>query len=155
MNYLQNYHGLGGDIKESSRKGLERGAKRIQANAKYLCPTGETGHLRNSIKTKSEITQDGVKAQVYSNLDYATYVNFGTGQKGNESGMEIPEGLRARRITPWTYTPDGGKHFYRTTGQRPQPFMSSAYLYAKNNNTVEKDVTTYIKQEIRKLGSGK
>ena len=40
-------------------------------------------------------------------------------------------------------------------GQAPQPFMSSAYLYAKNNSTIEKDVTKYIQQEIRKLGSGK
>lgn len=65
--------------------------------------------------------------------------------------MELPDGLRARRITPWTYTPDGGKTFYRTKGQAPQPFMSSAYLYAKNNNTVEKDVEKYIQQQIRKL----
>lgn len=69
MNYLQTYHGLGGNIKEASKKGLERGAKRIQKNAKYLTPV-DTGHLRNSIKTKSEITQEGAKAQVYTNLDY-------------------------------------------------------------------------------------
>ena len=75
MNYLQNYRGLSGDIKESSRKGLERGAKKIQKNAKYLTPV-KTGHLRNSIKTKSEITQDGVEAQVYTNLEYAPYVEL-------------------------------------------------------------------------------
>ena len=78
MNYLLLYHGLGGDIKESSRKGLEKGAKKIQKNAKYLVPDGETGHLRNSIKTKSEITQDGAEAQVFTNLEYAPYVEFGT-----------------------------------------------------------------------------
>lgn len=66
---LATLSGLGGDIKESSRKGLERGAKKIQKNAKYLTPV-KTGHLRNSIKTKSEVTQDGVKAQVYTNLEY-------------------------------------------------------------------------------------
>lgn len=73
-------HGLGGDIKESSKKALERGAKKIQKNAKYLSPV-DTGNLRNSIKTKAQTTQEGVKAQVYTNLEYAPYVEFGTRTK--------------------------------------------------------------------------
>ena len=83
MNYLLLYHGLGGNIRESSRKGLERGAKKIQKNAKYLAPVAQKngGTLRNSIKTKSEIKQDIVEAQVYTNLEYAPYVEFGTGQR--------------------------------------------------------------------------
>lgn len=87
---MQLYHGLGGDIKESCRKGLERGAKKIQKNAKYLAPV-DTGHLRNSIKTKSEIIQEGVEAQVYTNVEYAPYVEFGTGQRGAESNIDRPE----------------------------------------------------------------
>lgn len=75
MNYLLPYHGLGGDVKESARKGLKRGAKKIQKNAKYLAPV-DTGHLRNSIKTKSQTTQNGVEAQVYTNVKYAPYVEF-------------------------------------------------------------------------------
>lgn len=90
MNYLQLYHGLGGNVKESCRKGLERGAKKIQKNAKYLAPV-DTGHLRNSIKTKSETTQDAVEAQVYTNIEYALYVEFGTGQRGAESNIDRPE----------------------------------------------------------------
>jgi len=82
---------LGGNIKESSRKGLERGAKKIQKNAKYLAPVGETGHLRNSIKTKSKETQNGVEAQVFTNLEYAPYVEFGTGQRGKKSNIDRPE----------------------------------------------------------------
>lgn len=66
---LATLSGLGGDIKEASRKGLERGAKKIQKNAKYLAPV-KTGHLRNSIKTKSKTTQDGVEAQVFTNIEY-------------------------------------------------------------------------------------
>ena len=76
MNYLQNYHGLGGSVKKSCKIGLERGAKKIQANAKYLAPIGTTGHLRNSIKTKSQETSNGAESQVYTNLDYAPYVEF-------------------------------------------------------------------------------
>lgn len=93
MNYLPNYLGLGGDIKQSSKKALERGAKKIQKNAKYLAPVAEVngGHLRNSIKTKSQTTQDGVEAQVFTNCEYAPYVEFGTGERGRESNIDRPE----------------------------------------------------------------
>lgn len=90
MNYLVTYHGLGGNVNESCRKGLERGAKKIQKNAKLLAPV-DTGHLRNSIKTKSETTQEGAEAQVYTNTEYAPYVEFGTGQRGKESNIDKPE----------------------------------------------------------------
>lgn len=69
MNYLLPYLGLGGNIKESTRIGLERGAKKIQKNAKLLAPV-DTGQLRNSIKTKSQTTQDGAEAQVFTNIEY-------------------------------------------------------------------------------------
>lgn len=87
---MQLCRGLGGNVKESSRKGLERGAKKIQKNAKYLAPVS-TGHLRNSIKTKSEVTQEGAEAQVYTKVEYAAYVEFGTGQRGAESNIDKPE----------------------------------------------------------------
>ena len=87
---LSNLSGLGGNVKESCKKGLERGAKRIQKNAKYLAPV-KTGQLRNSIKTKSETTQDGVNAQVFTNLEYAPYIEFGTGEKGKKSNIDRPE----------------------------------------------------------------
>ena len=64
--------------------------KKIQKNAKYLAPV-DTGHLRNSIKTKSQTTQDGAEAQVFTNLEYAPYVEFGTGQRGSESNIDRPE----------------------------------------------------------------
>lgn len=98
---LATLSGLGGDIKVSCKKGLERGAKKIQKNAKYLAPVRKPsksksknksgGQLRNSIKTKSQVTIDGVEAQVYTNLEYAPYVEFGTGQRGAESNIDRPE----------------------------------------------------------------
>lgn len=87
---LATLSGLGGDIKESSRKGLEKGAKKIQKNAKLLSPV-DRGHLRSSIKTKSETTHDGANAQVFTNTEYAPYVEFGTGQRGAESNIDRPE----------------------------------------------------------------
>lgn len=87
---MQSYHGLGGSVKKSCKVGLERGAKIIQKNAKYLAPSKE-GHLRNNIKTKSQEISNGAEAQVFTNVDYAPYVEFGTGQRGQESNIERPE----------------------------------------------------------------
>lgn len=87
---MQTYHGLGGNIKEACYKGIIRGAKTIQKNAKYLCSV-KTGQLRNSIKTKGEIKQDSVEAQVYTDVEHAPYVEFGTGQRGAESNIDRPE----------------------------------------------------------------
>ena len=136
MNYLLTYHGLGGDVKKSARKGLERGAKKIQKNAKLLAPV-KTGHLRNSIKTKSEVTPDGAEAQVYTNLEYAPYVEFGTGERGRESNIERPSGV--------SYKAD-------YAGQAAQPYLTPAYLHAKNTGEVEQEVIKSIQSDIRKLG---
>lgn len=87
---LANLSALGGNVKESCRKGLERGAKKIQRNAKYLAPV-DSGQLRNSIKTKSQTTQEGAEAQVFTNVEHAPYVEFGTGQRGAESSIDRPE----------------------------------------------------------------
>ena len=135
---LSNLASLGGDIKETCKKGLERGAKKIQDNAKYLAPV-KTGRLRNSIKTKSEITQDGAEAQVFTNCEYAVYVELGTGQRGKQANIERPEGVHYK--SDWK-------------GQSPQPFLMPAYLQAKNNGTVEQEVVNTIQREIRKMEHG-
>ena len=136
---LANLSGLGGNVKDSARKGLERGAKKIQKNAKLLAPVAEVngGYLRNSIKTKSETTTDGVKAEVYTNTEYAPYVEFGTGQRGAESNIDRPEGVSYK--ANWK-------------GQAAQPYMTPAYLHAKNSREVEQEVIKSVQQDIRKLG---
>ena len=136
---LTNLSILGGNIKESCRKGLERGAKKIQANAKLLAPV-KTGHLRNSIKTKSDANGDIVKAQVYTNLEYGPYVEFGTGQRGAESNIDRSDGVSYK--ADWK-------------GMHAQPYMAPAYLYARNNKVVEQELVKTIQKEIKKLESGK
>lgn len=137
---LATLNGLGGDIKASCKKGLERGTKRIQKNAKYLAPVGETGQLRNSIKTKSQETKDGVEAQVYTDLEYASYVEFGTGQRGAESNIDRPNVVSYK--ADWK-------------GMSAQPYMTPAYLHAKNTKEVEQEVIKSVQQDIKKLERGK
>lgn len=136
---LANLSGLGGSINESSRKALERGAKKIQANAKYLAPV-DTGHLRNSIKTRSEVTKGRAKAQVFTSLEYAMYVEFGTGKKGAMSNIDRPEGIHYK--ADWK-------------GMPARPFLTPAYLHAKNTGEIEQEVIKSVQQDIKKLESGK
>lgn len=134
---LANLSGLGGNVKESARKGLERGAKKIQKNAKYLAPVDE-GTLRNSIKTKSEITAEGAEAQVFTSSDH-WYPEFGTGERGRQSNIDRPEGVSYK--ADWK-------------GMTARPFLTPAYLHAKNTGEVEQEVIKSIQSDIRKMERG-
>lgn len=118
---------------------MKGGAKKIQKNAKYLAPV-DTGKLRNSIKTKSQTTQEGVEAQVYTNTEYAPYVEFGTGQRGSESNINRP--ARVSYKADWK-------------GMSAQPFMTPAYLHAENTREVEQEIVKSVQTDIKKLESSK
>lgn len=77
MNYLLLYHGLGGNVKQSCLKGGRRGMKKVQKNAKLLCPVApDGGKLRNSIKETGEINGNEINCKVYTNCDHAIYPEF-------------------------------------------------------------------------------
>ncbi len=40
-------------------------------------------------------------------------------------------------------------------GQKPQPYLTPAFLHAQNNKTVEKDLVESLQQQIKKMESGK
>lgn len=64
--------------------------KKVQKNAKYFAPV-KNGELRNSIKEDGEINGSEIDCKVYTNCDHAVYPEFGTGQRGKESNIDIPE----------------------------------------------------------------
>lgn len=67
-------------------RGVGKAAAHVQGVAKSLAPV-DTGLLRGSIHTKiSEATTSRVTADVYTNTEYAPYVEFGTGTAGSASG---------------------------------------------------------------------
>lgn len=151
---LANLSGLGGNIKESSRKGLESGAKKIQGNARMLAPA-VTGQLRRSIKTSSEITEDSVKAKVFTNSDHSFPVEFGSGPTGRGTYPYKIKGYNPHyNAKKWRVKiPKVGIRYI--AGQVSQPYMSPAYLHAKNSGEVEKEVISYISREIKKMERGK
>lgn len=88
----------------------------VRADAAANAPV-DTGRLRGSITCQV----DGNSALIGTNVEYAVYVEFGTGSKGNKSVAHTTK-------KHWTYY--SGGHFYTTTGQAAQPYLVPAL---KNN----------------------
>ncbi len=83
----------------------------VERSAKQKAPK-DTGELRRSISSKVE---NGV-GEVFTPLEYAPYVEFGTGLFAENGG---------RQDVPWSYQDDEG-NWHSTSGQHPQPFMRPA-----------------------------
>jgi HK97 gp10 family phage protein len=83
----------------------------VEAAAIQNAPKG-TGELRRSINSKVEDN----KGIVFTPLEYAPYVEYGTGLFAEEGG---------RKDVPWNYQDEKGE-WHRTSGMKPHPFMRPA-----------------------------
>ena len=90
----------------------------VEASAKRNAPKGDGG-LRRSITSKVE---DNVGI-VFTPLEYAPYVEYGTGLFAEEGG---------RQDVPWHYQDDEGE-WHSTSGMKPHPFMRPALNENINN----------------------
>ena len=98
-----------------------------------LCPTNKYragGELRQSIHPDSQIIKDAIVGKVSTNKEYAAFVEFGVGIKGQMTNRNKKIPL-AYRQTPWTYTPDNGETFIRTIGNVAQPYLYPALHQSK------------------------
>lgn len=150
---------------EAMERAVSASIKKVQDEAKLLCPVNY-GELRNSIKTVIEQQGEGVTGTVYTNKAYATFVEFGTGPKGEKDHLGI-----SPAVTPaysqkawwihesqidkkdaerygWFYIDTKKGRFYQTSGQPAHPFM---YPALKNNEErVNRNIANYLSREIRK-----
>ena len=76
----------------------------------------DNGDLRRSIQSKVENDGHEVIGTVFTPLEYAPYVEYGTGLFAEGQG---------RTDVPWCYKDDEGE-WHSTSGQHPQPFMRPA-----------------------------
>lgn len=90
---------------------LTKACMLVEGEAKKKAPK-DTGELRRSITSKVE----GLEGIVYTPLEYAPYVEYGTGLFAENGG----------RKTGWAYEDEKTKEVIFTRGQRPQPFMRTA-----------------------------
>lgn len=92
-------------------EGLQKACALVERTAKQNAPK-DTGALRRSIASRVE----GTTGIVFTPLEYAPYVEYGTGLFATTGG---------RKDTPWSYQDDAG-NWHTTNGQKPQPFMKPA-----------------------------
>ena len=83
----------------------------VEGEAKKKAPK-DTGALRRSISS----TVKGTEGIVFTPLEYAPYVEYGTGLFAEKGG---------RKDVPWYYKDEEGK-WHRSSGQHPHPYMRPA-----------------------------
>lgn len=93
----------------------------VEGQAKALAAVGNTGELRDKITNRIIRVGSEVTGQVGSPLQYAIYVEFGTGEFA-ENG--------AGRKGGWVYQDASGEWFF-TWGMAPQPFLRPAFRKTK------------------------
>lgn len=109
------------ETKAVLKKGLMAAAKSIQGSAKDLCPV-DTGQLKNSIEIR-DLPDDGsvVGVEIAPHTEYAAYVEYGTGQRGDPSVSHRED---------WK-------------GQAPRPYMYPAL------KAHEKEIPVYVKSALQ------
>ena len=99
------------EFRAACLRALERCGSQAEGYAKDLAPV-DTGNLRNKISHK--VDPDEQAAYVGTNVEYAPYVELGTGKY-------YPGG----RLTPWVYQDEKG-NWHWTAGNKAQPFLKPA-----------------------------
>ena len=94
---------------------MGRACALVERSAKQKAPK-DTGALRRSITSTVTVDNSGVVGIVFTPLEYAPYIEYGTGLFAEKGG---------RMDVPWNYQDDQGE-WHSTSGQRPQPFMKPA-----------------------------
>lgn len=102
-----------------AQQALGQACALVERAAKQKAPKGE-GDLRRSITSKV----DGLVGIVFTPLEYAPYVEYGTGIHA--------EGGNGRKDVPWAYEDEKTGELIWTSGQEPQPYMRPA-LYENIN----------------------
>lgn len=104
----------------------------VENDAKRKCPV-DTGQLRQSITHEIE----GNTGVVGTNVEYAPYVEYGTGIHARDGNG---------RQTPWSYQRADGK-WITTKGQKPQAFLEPALL--ENENEIKRLFEKAIKEGVK------
>lgn len=119
------------------RNAMERACAVVERSAKEKAPK-DTGELRRSITSK--VTNKGgvIEGIVYTPLEYAPYVEFGTGlfAEGGNGRKDVPWFIpisnefplsKAEKYHMRIFEGSNGQKFAMSFGQHPHPFMRPAF----------------------------
>ena len=124
---------LDGIVDEDAiQKAIAKSCALVERKAKEKAPK-DTGALRQSITSKVEKEDGEWVGTVYTPLEYAPYVEYGTGL--------FAEGGNGRKDVPWSYQDDKGD-WHTTSGMKPQPYMRPAL------NEAREDIIRFIKEAV-------
>lgn len=120
-------------------KYVKQGTSFVHSQAKMLAPA-DTGRLRNSIHQEVKTTTNKVIGRVFTNVNYAPFVEFGTGVRGNGSYPYANElDFQLAYKEDWA-------------GMRPQPYM---YPAIKGSEAyIKKLINNGLQAEINKIARG-
>lgn len=94
-------------LENAVKRGLMAIGETAVGYAQDKCPV-DTGHLRGSIA----YAVDGDDCYIGTNVEYAPYIEFGTGIHAEHGG----------RQTPWAFEDKNGD-WHMTRGSKPHPFL--------------------------------
>lgn len=146
------------------RKQVGEAIAYVRSVAVRRCPVND-GELRQSIFISVKNESDVVQGICFTNKDYAPYVEFGTGPKGQAQHTGIyPNANPVYTQSPWWIhesqvnketaekygwfsidTPQG--RFYQCTGQPAQPFMYPALKDSEDK--ILKDMRASFEVELK------
>lgn len=128
---------LGGNMQESLKRGVHQATKLVQGDAKLLAPVAEIdgGRLENSIQGEVHEEDGQIIGKVSTNVEYAHYVEFGTGQRGEASNYPGDVDLSYRQ--DWA-------------GMAAQPYLYPAIK--QNEKEIKEIIAESVKREIKRLG---
>lgn len=110
----------------------------------------DTGDLSGSISSTVETKGKTITGKVFTNLEYAPYVEFGTGAKGQGTYPHPVKGLSlSYRQTPWGYIDPKTDEYIWTNGQVAQPFMYPALN--ENRTAIQRLIRKEHASQIAKL----
>lgn len=130
---------------------MNKATQLVHGQAKELAPV-DKGQLGESIHMQVKDTGKTLEGRVYTNVEYAAYVEFGTGITGNGTYPYEVEGLSLEyKDKGWAYFDEDKGEWIYTKGQEAQPYMYPALK--ENEKTIKQmfknGVHTKLKQNCK------
>ena len=130
---------------------MNKATQLVHGQAKDLAPV-DKGDLAGSIHMQVKDTGEELQGRVYTNKEYAPYVEFGTGVTGNGTYPYQIEGLNlVYRDKGWAYYDEDKGEWIYTKGQEAQPYMYPALnMHKKTIKRILKEgVHTKLKENCK------
>lgn len=134
------------------KEAVQKATQLVHGQAKALAPA-DTGLLRGSIHMQVKDTGKAIEGRVYTNTEYAAFVEFGTGITGNGTYPYQVKGLSLEyRNKGWAYYDEDKGEWVYTKGQKAQPYMYPALK--QNEKTIKQILKSGVHTKLKENCKG-